>query len=170
MELRRKVETLQRDIDLRLAEIKRLESQATARPAIEGAKIPQVVVLRFDRYTGGADTDNDGGDDTLRVYIKPMDQRGRFIVVAGSATLQAVAITPGQPPVLVVEKTLSPAEWDAAYRTGMTGTHYSIEAALPRPLPEGVTELTVKVTLTDAAGGATISQEQAVKLRRAAAK
>ncbi|MCE9591622.1 MAG: hypothetical protein K8S99_13985 [Planctomycetes bacterium] len=165
-ELKAKVDELSRNIDLRLAEIKRLEAQSATQPAVEGAEVPRVVEIKFDHYSGAIDTDSDGTDDALRVYLKTIDQRGRFLVAAGRAVLQVVAITPGQPVATLIEKTFTPAELDAAYRSGLTGTHYTLETPLPRPLPAGVGEVTVKVTFTDAAGGVTISHEEPVKLRR----
>lgn len=164
--LLQQVEELQRNIELRLAEIKQLESQSPNAPAIEGASVPRAVELKFDRHSGAIDTNGDGTDDTLRVYVRPLDQRGRFIVVAGRMSLQAVAITPGQQPALLIDRVFTPAEIDAAYRSGLTGTHYTLEAPLPNPLPDGVNEVTVKITFTDAADGAVITAETPTKLRR----
>jgi hypothetical protein len=169
LELRTQVDQLQKNIDLRLAQIQTLEQRVspTTRPAIEGAHVPQAAALQLDRYTGAIDTNHDGVDDTVRIYLKPLDQEGRFIPVAGRAVAQVVAIQPGEPPKLLAEKVFEPAEFNQAYRTGLTGTHYTLELPLPSPLPKGLKSATLKVTLTDAATGAQLVAEQAINITSA---
>jgi hypothetical protein len=164
LELRDKAAQLQKQIDLRLAEIATLRAKnaAATQPALEGADIPRVVKLRPDRYSGAIDTNSDGTDDTVRLYIQTIDQQGRFLPAAGRAVVQVVAITPGSPPALLAEKAFSPSEFDAAYRTGLTGTHYSLEVPLDTTTPAG--SATVKITFTDAATHATLTAELPVSI------
>lgn len=166
LELREKVEQLQKKIDLRLAEIQSLEQRikTASPPAVAGAKVPQAVKIAMDRYSGPIDTNHDGIDDAVRVYLLTQDGEGRFIPVAGRAVVQVVAIEPGRPPALLVEKTFEPNELDAAYRSGLTGTHYTLEVPLVLPPPKGLRQATVKATLTDAASGAQLIAEQAFPL------
>jgi len=165
LELRQKVDDLQKQIELRLAQIDTLNSSRSSatQPGLEGADVPHAVKLELGRYTGTVDTNGDGIDDTLRIYLKTLDQQGRFLPAAGRAVVQLVAIAPGTAPTLIAEKTFDPQEFDAAYRSGMTGTHYTIEVPLPAKPPAG--QATAKLTFTDAATHATLSAETSVKLR-----
>jgi hypothetical protein len=166
LDLSRQVDELKTKTDLQQAQINTLQQRLETKSKVEGvapADVPAAVTLRFDRYSGFYDTDGDGQPDTLRVYLETLDQRGRFVPVAGRAVLQAVVITPDQPPAVLAQRDFEPAQFDQAYRTGFTGTHYTLEAKLAAPLPSGVNEATVKVTVTDAATGAVLSQQQAMK-------
>ena len=161
LELRRQVEQLEDAIKLRLAQIDGLEQRAGKSARVDGAELVQLTALRFGRYSGALDTDHNGTDDVLRVYLQPVDQHGRFMLAAGRAQLQAVSIVPDQEPRLILEHAGDAAEFDRAYRSGLTGTHYTLERPLPAPLPADVTGLTVVVAFTDAATGAQLRHEQA---------
>lgn len=170
LDLQRQVEQLQEKSALRTAELQALRQRAEgdAQP-LEGVTPPSLAAVKLDRYTGVVDVDNDGSDDTVRVYVKPVDGEGRFLVSVGRATVQVVAIREGQPPRTIVERTFTPAEFDAAYRSSFTGTHYTLELQLPSPLPDdAVGPATIQLTFTDPAG-ATFTEQAATTIERAAA-
>ena len=167
LDLTRKTDELEKKVGLLEAQIDTLAQRLQTKAGLEGvaaADLPTAVKIEFDRYSGAYDTDGDGAADTLRVYVQTLDQRGRFVPVAGRAVLQAVAITPDPPPVVLASRVFAPAEFDDAYRSGFTGTHYTLEAKLPSPMPQGVREATVKVSVTDAATGAVLTGQQVMKL------
>jgi len=157
---------LKADVERRQAQIAALEKQATLpKPAIDGvrlADLPVVTKLEFGGYSGVYDSNGDGGDDTVRVYVRPIDQRGRFYPAVGKAVLQAVAIEAGKPPVDVAVREFSPKELDAAYVEGFTGSHFTLETKLPASPPA---ELTIKVTFTDAQTGAVLTQQMNTKVK-----
>lgn len=167
LDLRRQVNDLEEAVRLRVAQIELMQQRAGNSARVAGADLVQLTELRFGRYGGAIDTDHDGIDDELRVYLSPVDQHGRFMVVAGSARLQAVAIVPGQEPRIVLEHTFSPAEFDGAYRSGLMGTHYTLARPLPGALSADLTDLTVKVAFTDAASGVELSHERTYRLQTA---
>ena len=167
LDLRRQVDALEQAIQLRLDQINRLEQIAGKSPAVEGAELVQLTALRFGRYSGVLDTNHDGVDDALRIYLQPVDQHGRFMLAAGSAQLQAVAIVEDQEPRLILKHTFDAAQFHQAYRSGLTGTHYTLERPLPRDLTSGLTGLTVMVAFTDAATGVKLSHEQNYRIQAA---
>ena len=170
MELQRQVTELEKERQLRSGQIDALQQRLEAAPTIADAELPQLVAIRFGRYSGAIDGDRNNINDTLRIYLQTIDQHGRFMLVAGRAQLQAVAITPGSDPKTVVEHTFEPAEFNRMYRSGLTGTHHTLKLPLPDPLPPDLTELTVSVTFTDAATGVRLSCQHAYPLRPAAPK
>lgn len=163
MELQEQVDQLQRDMALRVAEIDKLKQQLGTQGTIAGADVPHVVALKFGRYTGGVDTSGDDTDDVVRIYLQTLDQNGRSIPVAGKVTAQLVAIPNEGEPRVVTSREFSPAELDAAYRQGLTGTHYTLEIALPDNAPRE--SLIGKVTLVDSASGATLAFQEVVAVR-----
>lgn len=167
LDLQRQIEGLENAIALRLEEIHRLEQQVSgSRQRIEGARIPQVTALRFDRYTGAIDANDDGMDDTVRVYLKTLDQQGHFIPVAGRAVVQAVLIQPGRVATVLNETTYEPQAFSAAYRCGLTGTHYTLELDLPSPPTAEAGQITLKLTFTDAATGVQLSHEMSLQINQ----
>jgi len=166
-ELREEVAALQERIALRLAEIEALEQKrgpVAPASAVDGAEAPRLAALRFDRYSGAVDTDGDAVDDLIRVYVRPFDQDGRFLPVAGRAVLQAVVIEPGREPAELASRTFTPAEFKAAYRSSFTGTHYTLELPLPADLDPSLTAVTLKLTFTDAATGVTLSRQAEMRI------
>jgi len=165
-ELTNQVAALKADSQRRETQINALSTQASLpKPAVDGVKLadlPVVTKLEFGTYSGGFDSDGDGIDDTVRVYLQPLDQRGRFYPAVGKAVLQVVAIEADKPPVEVGRRDYDPKAFDNAYVAGFTGTHFTLETKL-KSVPAG--EVTIKVTFTDGETGATISQQLAAKLK-----
>lgn len=167
--LRRQVDTLEKNVAERLAEISAMEQRlASEAGTIEGARIPALTSLRFGRYTSAIDTDADGRDDTVRVYLLTLDQESRFLPVAGRAVLTLTAITPDAGATVIATRTFEPADLDRAYRSGFTGTHYTLDLPLPDDLPADLTQLTLKAFVTDAATGVTLEHEKPLPLRATA--
>ncbi len=60
---------------------------------------------------------------------------------------------------------LNPVEVRDAYRSGITGTHYSIECPLAVPPGASEQELVVQVTFEDAQSGRSLTAQHAVAMR-----
>lgn len=167
LKLERELDELQTQLQLRTREIEAARQQLSGETQpIDGAHPPQVTTLALDRYTGAVDSDGDGIDDVVRIYVRPLDGQGRFLPVAGQVTVRLVTITETDPPAVLAERTYSPAQWDQAYRTGFTGTHYTLEIELPQPLPDAITQATLHVTLTEGVTGVKLTQQRVVKFTR----
>ncbi len=165
-ELTQQVAALKVEAQRRETQINALSHQASlTRPAVDGvnlADLPVVTKLEFGAYSGGFDGNGDGADDTVRIYLQPLDQRGRFYPAVGKAVLQVVVIDADKPPVELARREYDPKAFDNAYVSGFTGTHFTLETKLAS-IPAG--EVTIKVTFTDGATGATLSQQMAAKLK-----
>ena len=161
--LEREVEAMREELALRVDEIDTLEQRIDTQAKVTGAKLPAATRIRIAGLSGAVDEDGDGIDDVVRLYVRPTDQQGRFLVVAGRLVAQVVMIAPDGARELV-RTTLEPDAFDKAYRSGITGTHYAVELKLPSPLPDGLAEVTAKVTFTDAATGAQLSDQKAMSV------
>jgi hypothetical protein len=168
MELRRQLVDLEQTIERRMDQIHSLQQQlATEPPAVPEAELVQFTAVRIGRYSGVLDTTRDGSEDTLRVYVHTLDQHGRFMPANGRAEIQAVAVAPGREPVVLAERAFSPAEFTAAYRTGFTGTHYTLETPLQTAVPPGVDRATIVVRFTEARTGVSVTRDTVVPVRGA---
>lgn len=171
--LKEQVASLQKNIDARLAEIDTLRQQVDGARPLQGVDAPRVVKLEFGRYSSAVDRDGDKRDDVIRLYLKTMDQQGRFLPASGKATLQAVLLRAGKEPLTLATVEIDPQAWDKSYRTGLTGTHFSLELPLTgtdstalNTLKKGPHDITVMISFTDAATGATLNLQGTYTARR----
>ena len=168
LQLRAKVTELENALRQRQSQLKALETRIGNQGAVSGvapSDLPHVVEIRFGRLSGAVDTDSDGRDDIIRVYAKTKDHLGRFLPAIGPAVIQAVVILPDRQPEVLAQRALTPKEFEASYRTGLTGSHFTIELTLPDQWPGEVEQVTVKLTFTDAATGASHRHEQAIAIQ-----
>ena len=166
LELEREIDRSQERIDLLLGELGALRERNEGEEPIEGAVRPVLSGLKFARYSGPQDRDDDGKPEVLRLYLRPVDQMGRMHVTAGQMKVQAVELQAATPPRVIAERTVTPQELDAAYRTGFTGDTYSIDLDLPANLDADIEELTVRADLTETGTGHKVSAQQSFSLTR----
>lgn len=165
LKLTQQVDELNKQMELRLGEIETLRAQSAGERAIKEADPPVLARIAFARYSSAVDTNSDGKDDLVRIYLTPLDHKGRMFPVSGRLKIQAVTLQDDAPPALLAARTYEPDEFDSAYRANFTGYHYTIELPLPESLDPAITSATVKVTLTEAVTGAEHSEEKIIKIK-----
>ncbi len=163
IELQNALEDAEERIETLTAELAEARAAAVP-PAVEGANPPALSRIAFDSYSAAIDEDADGTDDAVRVYVRTYDQLDRFLPVSAEATLQVVVIRPGQEPVTLAEVDYDPEAFDAAYRSGITGTHYTLEAELTAFTADDA-EAIMQVTVTDAVTGLVHTAQMPTSLR-----
>jgi len=162
----RYVDQLETALALREGELLALREQMeTSAQPTEGVDPPRVAGIVLGRYTGAMDSDGDGRYDALRAYVRPVDQSSRQIPAEGTARMRLIATPPDGDPRTLVDVTYSLEEFRASYRDGLTGSHYTLSADLPRDVP---TTATLHITLTDAATGRRYVAQKPVLLIRGA--
>ncbi|MHC4994401.1 MAG: coiled-coil domain-containing protein [Planctomycetota bacterium] len=152
------LETENRGLKTQLA-VAEQQDGADANPLPDGLVSPACVKLKITGLSGGVDTNQDGVDDTLRVYLQTLDPRDRFVQTLGAVDATVVAITPGEPAQTLATIRIDPIAFDKAYRSGFTSTHYTLTLRLDSPPPKTATELTVRLKLTDLQTGAELEAE-----------
>ena len=129
----------------------------------EGVVRPVTVEIQVGSFSGGIDTDKDGKDDTVRIYLQTLDAKGRFILTVGSASISIVKIKSGEDALTVGKIKLNPKAFDQTYRSGLTGTHFTIVCPIQhQQIPDGTTELTARASFTDSLTGKTFEHEQTI--------
>lgn len=140
-----------------------IEKQRAELPPLPEGVLPSLLAgVEFVSYTRGIDTDKDGRDDAARLYVNTYDTRDRFTQVAATAKVTLSATRAGESAVTLTTKEFDCREFDATYRTGFTGTHYTLIVPFQTPPPAGVTEITVSLELTDLLTGATHKTEKLI--------
>lgn len=163
-ELKKQIESLQEELKHLHGQVDVLQQQVQGTPpqvpGIDPRHLPRVVRIELHRFSGVVDTNRDDRKDTLRLYVRTLDQHGRFYPGVGEANVQAVLIEDGAEPKKIIDQAYTAMQFLDAYRSGFSGTHYTLRLPLPADLPASVIQLTVKVSFTDAATGAHMSTQK----------
>lgn len=133
-------------------------------PAEVRASTPHVGEVSIGRYSHGRDHTGDGRADELVIYLRPKDGRGRFVQMVGSVTVSASTVAgdgdDAENEATVPDSTeqagrvigrieLGPTALRDAYRSGATGTHYTVTLPLRPGASAGYDEALVRVTYRD---------------------
>ena len=161
LDLQDQVTGLEAELGESKAKINELQSvlagtgDAPAREVLEA--LPRCSGIEIERLSGPIDKDGEPGyPESIEVYIRPFDGRQRFVQVVGTLTVEArylpASATQGADDrsleagvrsssggdggvagggVLLGAATLGPSELREAYRSGFTGTHYTVRLTPP---------------------------------------
>ncbi|MEM9416245.1 MAG: hypothetical protein AAGA29_12330 [Planctomycetota bacterium] len=164
MELERAVDELSEQLALREQELVAMRAAEGGDP-VDGVEVPRLVGIELDRLTGVLPASADAQAYELRAYVRPVDQDGRVMTVAGTARVRLVQTPADGDPMTLIDTAFNAEQWHAAYRDGITGTHYTFKTELPRDVFEHG-GLTLHVALTDGATGRVYTAERVVALTR----
>lgn len=92
---------------------------------------------------------------TARLYLRTLDARQRFTQTLAEAQLTITATRPGAQAVTLATHTFDATQFDAAYRSSVAGTHYTLLCGLKR-LPESVETVTASLAVRDLETGLTL--------------
>ncbi len=154
-----------REAELR-AELEREAARPDELPAEIRANMPRVAAISLNRLSHARDTDDDGRRESLMLYIEPKDGRGRFVQMVGHLSVHALLVPPDDDAMTLARVRLAPEALRAAYRSGVTGTHYLVELALELPDGESIDSCLVRVQFDDGLTGRTHETERTISLIR----
>lgn len=116
--------------------------------------------------TGGIDTDDEPGQDAIKVFLLPKDAAGHTIKAAGEATLQLFDLAGASGEERLSETTIPVEKIGDYWSSGFLSYHYSFELPLPQNLLSRT--VTLRVEFTDYLTGRSFSAQKAIPLRRPA--
>lgn len=139
------------------------DAKQTRKPLPEDLYRSVCTRISLSNFSGGFDANRDKYDDAVRLYLQTWDFNSRF-----AQTHAAVKVTIRQLPEdsnpdapdfkpqddthytgdTLVEQNFTPQQFDAAYRSGLTGTNYVLVIPLEKP-PRTFTRLAVQIEFDD---------------------
>jgi len=145
------------------------QPQSTVDPEVR-ANTPVIGSVKLGKLSHAVDDDRDGTPEKLRLYLESADGRGRFTQVVGTVAVTAALLPTDGEAVTIGQGRFTPTEVRDAYRSGMTGTHYTFEIPVQVELPppeagKPVPTATVRVEFTDGLTGQTLTAERSIALR-----
>ena len=116
---------------------------AEALPALAAVAVSGLSTARLTR-------DNQA---ELAVVLAPRDARGRFLQITGTVRLSAAALVPGDAPLAAGALTVGPKALRECFRSGLLGTHYTLELPVEWIGERPATALSVAGEFTDGLTG-----------------
>ena len=124
--------------------------------------------IKLGRYTGGVDLDSKGGDDAVKVYLKPIDQYGNVIKAAGEVKIQLYDLA-AEPNENLIGQYVWPAnKISQQWSGGFVAYHYAFVCPWKLGAPKHE-EITVRVEFTDYLTGRQFSEQTLCKVKLPAA-
>jgi hypothetical protein len=149
-------------------ELKRAAKSPDSLPEDVLANLPQVTELAISRLSFARDSDDDGVADVLTLYIVPADGRGRFIQLTGEIFARAMSLPTQGEPRVISDVTLTPSQVRDAYRSSITGLHYTVDLPLSESQPDSSAakerEVFARVQYRDGVTGQTFSADRKISL------
>ena len=167
------------ELTARVEELKTALAAAEAEGAADGVD-PEVVAntpaaRRLELKSGSVVEPLPGqpGRGVARVWLEPVDGRGRFVQVTGWLEVAITALPTSGPAIPIGEIRLGPAEVRDAYRSGFMGTHYTVEVPVDLAAAGASPNFAVAATFTEgrsriamSAAGTAVRLEPAEASRR----
>ncbi len=128
-------------------------------------KIVHVDRIDIDRLSGGYDSNRDGIDDGVAVYLVPFDQFGGVLRASGSATVTLLDLTDPAKPATVGELSLGVEEMEKSWYGAFLTSQYTLKipwAAESGKPPAG--QITVVVSFNDLLTGRTFTAQRVVSV------
>lgn len=171
MLLEREVEVLERrNTELR-AELRRMSRQRDEVPEEIHAATPHVVDLAIGRWSHGRIAGEPDDRDALRIYLNPIDGRGRFVPLVGTVRMHAAVLPDDADDATTLARIeFTPDQMRDAYRSGITGTHYTLTVPIDWPAEldaeaARAEPVIVRVVYIDGHTGERFSAERSIRWR-----
>jgi hypothetical protein len=130
------------------------------------ASVPHVADIAIGRLSHARDSDDDGVPDRLTLYVDPADGLGRFTQMVGTLSAHAVFVPADADAITIGRVTLGPAGLREAYRSSLTGAHYTVELTVAVDAAQALEPCLVRVRFEDGLTGAVHTAEREIALRR----
>ncbi|HUS48279.1 MAG TPA: hypothetical protein VM098_09170 [Phycisphaerae bacterium] len=132
-------------------------------------KMYHVTAIQLGRYTGGIDTDAQGGHDAIKVYLAPVDQDGSTIKAAGDVAVQLYDLAEPAGGNLIGEYKWPVDKLSGQWSGGIITYHYSFVCPWKNGPPKH-DEITVRVKFVDYLTGKTFTAQKLCKVNLPGAK
>lgn len=137
-----------RELETRIAALETERAPDGVDPDV-AANTPAVGKLELKSGSVVEATAGPGGRGVARVWLEPVDGRGRFVQVTGWIEVAIAALPVSGPAIPIGSVRLGPAEVRDAYRSGFMGTHYAVEVPVDLAAAGASPNFAVAATFTE---------------------
>ena len=118
-----------------------------------GVPFHELKTVRFTRYTGLYDKDEDGIPEKLIVYVKPIDMQGDIVKAPARMEIQLWELDPTADRILLKAWTVDPEVLQEQWFATLVTINYRLVFDLPEGVDPQAGGLTVTMTFTDLLSG-----------------
>lgn len=136
------------ELEARLAAVEAEQSAGGIDPEVV-AQTPAVRRLELKSGSVVEAIAGEPGRGVARVWLEPVDGRGRFVQVTGWLEVAITALPASGPAIPIGSARLGPAEVRDAYRSGFMGTHYTVEVPIDLAAAGASPNFAVAATFTE---------------------
>ncbi len=123
-----------------------------------------VAAIEISRNSGGIDTDKTPGQDTVVVFLKPLDKNGDILKAAGDVTIQLFDLAQPKDQTLYAEFTYPVKDIHQYWAGGLLSNQYTFRCPFPEGTAPAHPEINLRVTFTDYLTGQTFTAQKLLKL------
>ena len=121
--------------------------------------------IKITRYTNLYDKDKDGTNETLIVYIQPIDEEGDVVKATGAVDVQLWDLNKEEGEALLGQWNVKPNELKKLWFATIITINYRLTFDIADKIDEFEEPLTVKVTFTDYLAGKVFTEQKVIKPR-----
>lgn len=146
------------------AEIEQLRAQVKALSALKDHPDNpyELTTVRIAKISNFFDKDNNGTQETLVVYVQPIDAEGDIVKAAGTVGVQLWNLNNPNGEALLGQWKVEPGELRKLWFDSLTTTGYRLTFDRPEALKVFSEPLTIKVTFTDYLTGESFRAQQVI--------
>ena len=166
--LKREKKQLTRQLEQSKGENKQLKKQLqvlTDLPEDRLEALYQLQIVKITGYTNLYDKDEDGQDETLIVYIQPMDENGDIIKATGAVDVQLWDLNKPSGQALLAQWHVKPDQLKKLWLTSLMRSNYRLTFDVTGKIKKFEEPLTVKVTFTDYLTGKVFKEQKVIEPR-----
>lgn len=166
VDLEQEIDRLRHERDADRATIRALQADRPTTQSLPQDRLDElftVAGIRLGRLIGGLDSDQQPGDEAVRVYLAPFDATGDVLKAAGAVVVEAFDLSSDA--LRLGRWSFDVATTRAAWNSSGLLYEYVLDCPLEKVAVPSSGELTLRVTFTDALTGRSFSAQQLVRVR-----
>ena len=142
---------------------KQIQVLSGLKPEVKLENLYDLQKVKIHRYTNLYDKDKDGRNETLIVYIQPIDEEGDIVKATGAVDVQLWDLNKKEGEALLGQWHVKPSELKKLWFATIITINYRLTFEIADKVESFEEPLTVKVTFTDYLAGKVFTEQKVIK-------
>lgn len=142
---------------------KQIQVLSGLKPEVKLENLYDLQKVKIHKYTNLYDKDKDGRNETLIVYIQPIDEEGDIVKATGAVDVQLWDLNKKEGEALLGQWHVKPNELKKLWFATIITINYRLTFEIADKVESFEEPLTVKVTFTDYLAGKVFTEQKVIK-------